>query len=124
MKKTTKSRSLSRSLSSIRQTYVWRLVGLDTAADILSFRPGRKTLGFLGLTSALVSGYYWDQWKAKSITNAAIQKYANLGQEALAFEQVVRRISVLGSVQPDDSKTDRSLIWFKKHVKVLLSFGS
>ena len=91
---------------------------MDTAVDILSFRPGRKSFIFLATVLPLASAVYWDRKEAKRIRQEYCDKVAWKGKEPLSIHGTVRCVDVVSTKVWDDTEEDRGLIWFKKYMKV------
>lgn len=112
-----------------RRSFAWRFFGLDTAAEILSFRPGKTSALLFFLTTPIILGIAYDRKLARDIQKDYLDRVQHLSQDTpLEATAVVRRLQIYSTCIPDDSSSSeadsRGLIWFKKYVKpVLVSAG-
>ena len=96
----------------------------ETTAEILSFRPGRRSLVFALVAGPVAAGYLYDKKLARDIRKEYCDKVQALSQVPMEAEEVARKVEVVSCSIPDDSETERGLNWFKKYIKVYLNLYS
>lgn len=96
----------------------FKYFGLETTAEILSFRPGRRSLIFALVATPLAAGYLYDKKLAADLREEYCEKVRALSQVPIEAEDLARKVEVIACSIPDDSETERGLNWFKKYIKV------
>ncbi|GAA94865.1 uncharacterized protein L969DRAFT_97173 [Mixia osmundae IAM 14324] len=101
---------------------VHTITGWDPYAFKLpSYRPGRKMITFIVVTTSLYAGVRYDRKEAKRMAAEYLEQVKEMGRQPIAgMEEVPRCINVLTTTLPEDTERDRSAIYFKKYIKPML----
>ena len=83
--------------------------------------PSRNWLIFIGVVSSLSYLYVDDRRKCKLIRQEYIDKVKHLSEERLGSLDLPRKATVYSCRSPGDDDWERSLLYFKKYVKVCVS---
>ncbi len=79
---------------------------------------------FLSLTVGLTSAYVYDRRECKRIQNEYLDKVRWMSQEKLDTNEMARRVRVLAARVPEDGEVDRASRWFKRYIRVRLTYMS
>lgn len=80
--------------------------------------PSRNWSIFIGVTSTLTSLYIYDRRECRRILEEHKEHVRHLAEEPMQPREWPRKVHVFASKSPGDDDTDKSLIFFKKYVKV------
>lgn len=83
--------------------------------------PSRNTSIFLGVTITLASLYIYDRRECERIRQEYKDKVKHLADEPLLPREYPRKVLVYTARSPGDDDYEKSLLFFKKYVKVCLS---
>ena len=82
--------------------------------------PGRNWLIFLSVTSSVVGYYFYDRQQCNAIRKEYTEKVKHLADVPLHSMDYPRKVTVYGSKWPADEDWNRSILYFRKYVKVWL----
>jgi import inner membrane translocase subunit TIM54 len=88
----------------------------------LDKRPNRKWFIFISITSSIAGYYFYDRRQCNQIRQSYIDRVKHLAQEPLNAWDLPRKATVYGSKWPGDEDYERSMKYFRKYVKVRISF--
>lgn len=80
--------------------------------------PSRNWLIFIGVTSTLTGYYLYDRQQCKRIRQEYVDKVKHFAEIPLHSMDYPRKVTVYGTKWPGDEDSDRSMLFFRKYVKV------
>lgn len=80
--------------------------------------PSRNWLIFLSVTSAITGYYIYDRQQCKKIRREYVDKVKVLATHPLGSMELPRKVTVYGAKWLGDEDYDRSMLYFRKYVKV------
>lgn len=80
--------------------------------------PSRNWSIFFTVTGSLSYMYYYDRKQCKLIRQEYIDKVRFLAEQPMRVDEHPRKVRIFSAVSPGDDDPDKSLLYFKKYVKV------